>query len=114
MNYALTLTRSQQMALISLLGEEMAREGTFTDVSQSPPVVTTAGELFQLVLNAPRAEEPTAEARELQDWRELFEAFLSLPLPPEVRGRALFPNKRHMDCAAVAFTLHKAAGLDVP
>lgn len=50
--------------------------------------------------------EPYETSRELQDWRELFEAVACLPLPEQLRPRALWPNKWHKDCAVVALALH--------
>ncbi len=48
----------------------------------------------------------TRQLKELQDWREMVEAFVALPLPEELRPRKLWPNSWHQDCALIAFALH--------
>ncbi len=55
------------------------------------------------------AQERAGTARELQDWRELSQAFAALPLPPEQREYKLWPNQWHKDCAVVALALHNCA-----
>jgi hypothetical protein len=70
--YELQLSRSQQMALLDLIASAIrcrcdSRVEEFVNVSESPPVVTTPGELLRLVSDAryiPAPEEiPTSKAR---------------------------------------------------
>lgn len=57
MKYTLELTRSQHMALIDLIAHTLrcrcdSRIEEFVDVSQSPTVTTTPGELLRVVSEA--------------------------------------------------------------
>lgn len=54
--YRLMMTRSQQMALTSLISEAMRNKEIterFIDCSTSKPVTTTSGDLLTLVMDAP-------------------------------------------------------------